>query len=145
MTTLVNTAVTAMVAALQSAPAVCAVVDRVRLRALAADIDVALAVRPIASEVMQAGLSPAAPISWQTTIAVECYARSNASTAPDVAVDAVLQGAFARLMEDPTLGGLVVSIKPRAVSYDFDADGTQSTCATLVLEVLQRTAGNTLT
>lgn len=144
MSTLINTAVSAIVDALGGAPAVCADIERVRLRPVSSGVSLAVAVRPVASEVLQTNLNPGMPLSWNTTVAVECYAKSGADVAADVAVDDLLADTYARLMSDPTLGGLVVNLRPKGVSYDFDADGQQTTCATLVLEILQRTAGNSL-
>jgi len=143
MSTLISTAVTAIVAALQSAPAVCSHVDRVRLRPVAQGVSLAVAVRPVQSEVQQYQLS-SLPVSWSTTVSVECYAKSGAATSPDVAVDALLESVYSRLMADPTLAGAVVTLQPKGISYDFDADGEHSTCASLVLQVLHRSVGATL-
>lgn len=138
MTTLVNTAITAIVAALTSAPAVCDVVDRVRLRPVSDAAPLAVAVRPMQAEVTQIALQPGLPISWTTAVAVECYARSGAATAPDVAVDALLQAVYSRLMLDPTLTGTLRSLQPKGISFDFDADGSHSVCATLVFDALHK-------
>lgn len=145
MTSFVNTAVTAVVAALQSGTPVASTIARVRLRPLAQATTQAVVVRPVASQVVEAALAPGYPVSWTTTVAVECYARSGSATAPDVAVDALLQAVYDRLMADPSLGGAVLALQPQELSYDFDADGEQTTCATLVFNVRHRTAGNTLT
>lgn len=145
MTSLVNTAVSAMVDALQSGIPVAPLVGRVRLRAMAQTTVQAVVVRPIASQVSEAALAPGYPVSWTTTIAVECYARSGAATAPDVAVDALLEAVYSRLMADPSLGGVVLALQPQDLSYDFDADGEQTTCATLVFNARQKTVGSTFT
>lgn len=145
MTSFVNTAVTAVVAALQSGTPVASLIARVRLRPLAQATTQAVVVRPVASQVSEAALAPGYPVSWTTTVAVECYARSGSATAPDVAVDALLQSVYDRLMSDPSLGGTVLALQPQELSYDFDADGEQTTCVTLVFAVRHRTAGNTLT
>lgn len=142
--TLVNAAITAMVAALTSAPAVCAHVERGRRRAVAQDVDLAIVVRPVQSEVTQSALAYGTPVTWLTSVAVECYARSGASVAADLAVDPLIDSAYARLLADPTLGGAVVVIKPQGIGYDFDSDGQQTTCATLVFHIVHRTPGNTL-
>jgi hypothetical protein len=47
-------------------------------------------------------------------------------------------------MADTTLGGAVISLQPQDVSYDFDADGEQTTCVTLVFQILQRATAGTL-
>lgn len=143
MSTLVSSAVGAIVGALQSAPAVCSHIDRVRLRPVAQAVDLAIAVRPVQSEVLQYQLS-SLPVSWSTTVSVECYARSGANTPADVAVDVLLESVYSRLMADPTLAGVVVALQPKGISYDFDADGEQSTCASMVFNVLHRSAGATL-
>lgn len=141
--TLVNTAVTAMVAALQSAPAVCVDVARGRRRAVSQDVDLAIVVRPVQTEATQSDYS-GIPVAWRTSVAVECYARSGASTPPDIAVDALVQAAYTRLLLDPTLGGIVPGIEPQGIGYDFDADGQQSTCATIVFHITHGTLGSTL-
>ena len=138
--TIVNTVVTAAMAALQGAAPV---VGRVRLRPLSSTTLTAVVVRPVSSEVFDAPDLTGYPYAWNTLIAVECYARSGTATAPDVAVDALLEATYARLMADPTLGGAVLALQPQEVSYDFDADGDQTTCATLVFSVRHKTAGTT--
>lgn len=145
MSTLVNTAVTAMVAALQSAPAVASSVARVRLRPQAQATTQAVVVRPLQSQAGDADVPMGYPVSWTTTIAVECYARSTAATSPDVAVDALVESTYARLVQDPTLSGAVITLQLQEISYDFDADGDQTTCATLVFQTLQRVTAGTLT
>ena len=142
--TLVNTAVTAMVAALQSAPAVAPNVARVRLRPQAQATTQAVVVRPLQSQAGDTDVPMGYPVSWTSTIAVECYARSTAATSPDVAVDALVAATYARLVQDPTLGGAVITLQLQEISYDFDADGDQTTCATLVFQTLQRATAGTL-
>ena len=142
--TLVNTAVTAMVAALQSAPAVAPNVARVRLRPQAQATTQAVVVRPLQSQAGDTDVPMGYPVSWTSTIAVECYARSTAATSPDVAVDALVAATYARLVQDPTLGGTVITLQLQEISYDFDADGDQTTCATLVFQTLQRATAGTL-
>lgn len=144
MTSLVNTAVAAMVSALQSAPAVATNVARVRLRPLAQATTQAVVVRPLQSQVGDVDLAPGYPVSWTTAIAVECYAKSTTATSPDVAVDALVESVYSRLMLDTTLGGAVLSLQPQDISYDFDADGEQTTCVTLVFQTLQRANAGTL-
>lgn len=144
MSSFINTTVTAIMAALQSAPAVAAQVGRVRLRPLAQSATQAVVVRPLHTQVTEAGLMPGMPISWTSTIAVECYARSGATLAPDVAVDPLIAAVYARLMTDPTLGGVVLGIQPQEISYDFDADIDQTTCVTLSFSTRHRANGATL-
>lgn len=144
MTTIINAAVTAMVSALQGAPAVAPVVGRVVLRQFSQDTATAVVVRPLRSDASEGALATDYPISWTSAVAVECYARAIGATAPDVAVDAVLEAAYTRLMADPTLGGVTLSLQPQQVAYDFDADGEKTACATLVFHVFQRANAGTL-
>lgn len=143
MTTLIADAVGAVVAALSAAPAVASQVSRARMRPLAANQASMVVVRPIESSVNEDEL--AGPIvSWNTLIAVECYARTNVSTSPDLAIDAVLQAVHARIASNPTLSGTVLSIQPRKVTFDTDADGEASVCAVSLFTARQRAASGAL-
>lgn len=145
MTSFVSATVAAIVAALSSGTPVATQIARVRLRPLAQAQAQAVVVRPLQAEVIEQALSPGYPVSWTSAISVECYARSGVATAPDVAVDSLLSAVFARLMADPTLGGVVLSLQPKNIAWDFDADGEQTTCATLVLHARHRASGGALT
>lgn len=127
----------AMVAALGASPAVSPQIHRARVRPVAADWATLVAVRPI-----DATLEPFAiqggPMNVDTRIAVECYARARAGQPPDVAVDALLGAAYARLAENSTLGGLVGDLVPSSLTYDFDADGDATACATLIYTAVHR-------
>lgn len=144
MTIMVNAAVAAMVAALSSGTPVATQVSRVYLRPMAAAQAQAVVVRPLQSEVSETTLYPNLPVSWISAISVECYARTSAATTPDVAVDSLVEAVYARLMADPTLGGVVVSLQPQSIAWDFDADGEKTVCATLVFHARQRSTGATL-
>lgn len=145
MTTQFNAIVTAMVAALNAGTPVAPQVDRVRLRPMAKTTDRAVVVRPDEAGAGEVAIYPNAPVSWTSAMVVECYARSSAGTAPDVAVDSLLEDAYARLMTDPTLGGVVSSLEPKTLKWDFDVDGEQTACATLVFHALRASAGLTIT
>ena len=144
MSTIIDQVVTAMLAALQSAPAVSAQIGRINLRPVAQATNQAVVVRPLGAEARDASNISHYPTSWATAIAVECYARSTGATAPDQSVDALLEAVYARLMADPTLGGVVVDLQAQSLSYDFDADGDKTACATLVFTALQRANAGTL-
>lgn len=139
--TIVNQAVTAILQALSSAPAVASQIERVRIRPWSLSISTAVSVRPIQVVVMNSELPTGHPYAWNAAIVVECYARSGSSTAPDVAVDALLANVYNRLLADPTLGGAVSALQPQAVVYDFDADGEQTVCATLQINVRLKSVG----
>ncbi len=144
MTIMTNAAVGAIIAALTAGTPVAPQVARVRLRPLAANQALAVVVTPLQADASPAAINPNLPVSWTSAIRVECYARTSAATTPDVAVDSLVEAVYARLMADPTLGGVVVSLQAQSLSWDFDADGEQTTCATFVFTALQRSTGATL-
>ena len=140
---LVNTAVTAIVALLQAAPAVAPVVGRVRMRPMAQSGTTQVVVRPVDTQVQEASMTSGYPNSWDTRLGVECYARAAAGQAPDVAVDSLVEAVYSRLMANPTLAGAVIQLQPQALGYDFDADGETTVCATFVFTARQRSTLNT--
>lgn len=145
MTTLVSTAVAAVIAALNAGTPVATQIARVRLRPMAQAQAQAVVVRPLQSEVAETSLYPNLPVSWTSAISVECYARSGVATAPDVALDSLVEAVYARLMADPTLGGAVLSLQPQSLTWDFDADGEQTACAAFVFTARQRAVAATFT
>lgn len=133
MSTPVAAVVTAMMSALQAPPAIAEQIARVRLRPFSSATTTAVAVRPIDAERDESSLSFSGLSVWAVRVGVECYARST-STTPDLAVDDLLADVHERLMTDPTLSGVVPGgLEPRGISFDFDADGDQFACGTLVL------------
>ncbi|ARV17479.1 hypothetical protein AEP_00519 [Curvibacter sp. AEP1-3] len=144
MSTIVVKTVDAIEAALKAGTPVAPLIERGRRRPIPISSATAVAIRPVQIEVAQAQMVSGMPVSWNGSYAVECYARSGKSTSPDVAVDELVQDVYARLMQDPTLGGVVVVIRPQGIAYDFDADGELTACATLVFNVLHRANGATL-
>lgn len=115
-------------------------VHRVRLRALPASTTEAVCVRPVRADVAETDMS-GRPITWRSTVEVECYARATGATALDEAVDPLVSQVYAALLTDPSLGGAVVDVAPQSLAYDFDTDAEAVACATLVFSVFHR-AGN---
>lgn len=141
MTSLLATATTAVIATLTGVPGV-PVPQRIRLRPLPEGTMRAVVVRPAQAEVLQESLS-GYPVSWQISMAVECYAKATQHETPDAAIDAVLQAVYAAIAKDLTLGSRVINISIGHVVYDFDADADQFACATLHLSILQQAAPGT--
>lgn len=139
---MINALTTAIVAALQEAPAVAPRVDRVRLRPLPAGATTAVVVRPLQADVLDSELTGQGyPYQWQTSIAVECYARAPAGVSPDVAVDALVEAVYSRLLS----ASLPVSqLQPQGVAFDYDADGENTVCATFQFTARQLTVGASL-
>lgn len=142
--TMINSAVSAIVSALQAAPAVSTRVERVRLRALPTSAQNAVVVRPLGSDVQDAELPTGYPYVWNTAIAVECYARVPQGSAPDATVDSLVSSVYGRLMNDPTLSGDVVVLQPQSIQYEYDVNDEPIVCAILTINARQKTAGASL-
>lgn len=140
MPSIVNAAITALVAALNANPPVCSHIGRVRLRAIPKSAPTYVVARPDDGEADAAQVTNAAPVSWSSRIAVDCYARvaAGSNLSPDQAVDPLATAVMARIADDPTLGGAVLSMRPASYAYDFDADGEQTVCLTFVFIARQR-------
>ncbi len=129
-------AVNAVIAALPGG----VTVHRVRMRPLSASTTEAVCVRPVRSDVAETDMA-GKPITWRSTVEVECYARVTGANAPDQAVDPLVSQVYASLLTDPSLGGAVADVAPQSLAYDFDVDADAVACATLVFSVYHR-AGN---
>jgi hypothetical protein len=135
--------VTALVANLSAPIAVSANIYRTLLRPLPDTATTAVVVR-LQNAAPDRDQLNGNPVDMTTQIAVECYARSSTTTA-DLAVDALLESVYTRLMSDQTLGGTVMDINCTALQFGFDAEAQQFAVATLTLDVRHRTSGLTLT
>lgn len=145
MSSIISTAVAAIVASLQQVPAVSANVSRTRLRPLSAEVSSAVVVRPIDADPGDADLSPGLPVFWTVRLAVDCYARAAAGVAPDAAVDPLLTAVYARLLADPRLGGAVRMLQPAGLAYEFDAEAEQVVCASFTFVALLTSAPSVFT
>lgn len=132
-------AVQALVATLQAAPAVAPKVYRTRLRPLAQQDSTAVVVRLSGSD-PDTSVGQGALTVWSTAITLECYARGSASAPADETVDALLAQVYARLQQDPSLGGTAGGLTPHSLALDYDIDGEQTACATLTLLVRHASA-----
>lgn len=129
--------VTAIVALLQSGVPVSPQIHRARVRPLPEDWTTAVSVRLEQAEFDRLAIRQA-PINLDTTVVVECYARSSTLT-PDLAADALLAAVYARLAADPTLGGTVSDLQPLSMTYDFDSDADRTACVSITYLVRHRT------
>lgn len=134
MASIVSSAIAALKAQLEQSPSVCSHVGRVRLRTIPKGAATYVVVRPDEGEADAAVLATGAPTSWASRVIVDCYARVPAGSgqAPDEVVDDTATAVMARIAQDSTLGGAVLSMRPASYAYDFDADGEQTVCLTLV-------------
>ncbi len=133
----------AIVARLQSSPAVCPVVLRSRMRPIAEQDSQAVVVR-LGRSVAERTAILGAPIQWMTDVQIECYAEA-AATPGDAAVDDLLQAVYTRLMADKSLGGRAQDVMPQDIEWDNAAQAMPAGCATLTVQVVHTTGANTLT
>jgi hypothetical protein len=85
------------------------------------------------------------PIDWDSDFELTVVARKTASVEASDVADAVWAAAFAALMADQTLGGLVEYLQPGECSVE-DAEGDTSLCRlTWTFTARHRTANNTIT
>lgn len=133
----------AIAAKLEEATAVSAQIYRARMRPMAEQHTNAVVVRCEGGEAQRFAIA-GAPIDWQSTWRVECYARASAST-PDAAVDSLMAAAYARLAADPTLGGNVIDMNIQRVDFDYAEEAQDLACATLTYLVQHRTGAAALT
>ena len=90
-----------------------------------------------------------APIDWTTTVMFESAARGSitypsGSVTGDQAALALFQTAWERLFSDPTLGGLALDMIPAPFEIDEDELDNPVGCVRSAVQVLHRTAANTL-
>jgi hypothetical protein len=142
MSTQFSQIVGAIVAALQSNPAVCQKVYRARPDSVPEDLDQAVNVQ---WEQGLAGFAAirGAPIDWTTKISVDCYARSRTDTG-DVAVDPLLAAVFERLAEDTTLGGLIADLNVAGIEAENSTDSKKTGWVRLTYIAQHRTDNGTL-
>lgn len=139
MTTVFARVAGAAVAALEAAPPVSSAVYRARMRAVSQQESTAVVVRLRQAEVDR-GVGNGTPGIWATVLDVECYARALPGQSGDDAVDALLDATVARLVADPSLGGVVGDIGLLGVTWDFDMDGQGTACAVVTFSVRHATA-----
>lgn len=85
------------------------------------------------------------PIDWDSEFELTVLARKTASVEASDVADAVWAAAFAAVMADQTLGGLVDYVEPGEAVVE-DAEGDTSLCRlTWTFTVRHRTANNTIT
>lgn len=98
------------------------------------------------SQATPAATSGDTRIDWQTQIRVECLARAVTGTSADDAADALAAAAYARLMGNATLGGVLLDpLEQTAMGWAEDEADGQLSGVQLLLTAKHRTANNTLT
>ena len=145
MASIFSSAVSAIVLALNTPTPVAPLIEVMRLRVIPDNVEQAVVVRIDGADVISHAIAIMQPTGWRSAIAVECYARFDATTTADIAIDNLLQAVAQRLMQDPTLGGVVISLRPESVRYEATAAADNFVCATISFSTTQRPAGQFLT
>lgn len=145
MPTIFSSAVSAMVLALNTPTPVAPLIEAMRLRVIPDNVESAVVVRIDGADVIGHAMAVNQPTGWRSAVAVECYARFDATTTADAAIDGLLQAVAQRLMQDPTLGGVVISLRPESVRYEAAAAADNFVCATISFSTTQRPVGQFLT
>lgn len=136
----------AVVALMQTAPALSSYVWKGRRRPVPEQADTAVIVRLRNSDlenVLQ-GNYTGAPTHWLTTLDVEIYARPSSTQTADEVLDALLSDVGDRIAADSTLTGTVADI--RVIGIDWDEDETADRLVSCVArcQVKHQTANRTL-
>lgn len=142
MRTAFATIVSAVIAQLSAAPAVCEKIYRSSGIAVPDQVDRAIVVE-FNRSIPQVAAIARAPIDWLSTFSVECFARSLTETG-DLAVDPLLFAVFERLAQDPTLGGLIGDLAVVGVEADNSVEGKKTGWVRITYVADHRTNNSTL-
>lgn len=85
-----------------------------------------------------------APVDWTTDITITCFARADGSTSQGRASRALHARVFARIMADPTLGGLAFDLFEPQLTAERDPADNRLGALIATYPVQHRTAARTL-
>ena len=134
--------VSAVIAQLSAPPAVCEKIYRSSSSIVPDQVDRAINVE-FNRALPQLSTIAGAPIDWNSTISVECLARSM-SESGDLAVDPLMFAVFERLAQDPTLGGLIGDLAVVGVEADNSVEGKKTGWVRITYVADHRTNNSTL-
>ena len=134
--------VSAVIAQLSAAPAVCEKIYRSSSSVVPEQVDRAVNVE-FNRALPQLDTIAGAPIDWNSTISVECLARSMTESG-DLAVDPLMFAVFERLAQDPTLGGVVGDLTVVGVEADNSVEGKKTGWVRITYVADHRTKNTTL-
>jgi hypothetical protein len=133
-----------ILAALNGAPAIAqGNISEERTRPLGQNVNEAVIVRFAGSTPNRNSMG--AGIDWTTTVNIEHHARGDART-PSGRASRILTGiVFARLMADPSLGGVLMDLRPPRLAADQSQSlDDEMGCVIAQYTALHRSASNTL-
>lgn len=132
MTTVLLRLAEAVEQRLKTPTPVATLIERSRVRELAAGAGTSVIVRSLPATPAEGSYSFSAPSIWQARVAVELYA--SAVGQADAALDTLLQAVMERLMAEPRLGGAAPSgLAPESVSIEHDQEDRAYASALIVL------------
>ncbi|WP_027864263.1 hypothetical protein [Massilia alkalitolerans] len=139
MSTAFSKAVSAVISALSTSPAVCKSIHRARAHVVPEQEDESISVQ-WEQALPQQGTITGAPIDWSTRLTVDCYARSGAvGVTGDVVVDPLLERVYERLAADPTLGGMLDDLVIAGIEAENTSEGKKTGWVRLTYVAQHRT------
>lgn len=132
----------ALVALFQAEPPLAPAIFRARDRAVSKSTTTAISVQWDGA-VPEPGAIAGAPVYWKSRYSVECYARTTAES-PDVAVDPILVGVYARIAADTTLAGLVLNVGEPLIEAEYSAEGDKTGWVRMSYDIEHQTENSTL-
>ena len=124
MSTAFAKVVTAVMAMLQAAPAVCDTIYRARPNVVPDQTSRAVNVQ-WENALPNNGAIGGAPVDWATRLSVECFARGM-SESGDLEVDPLLESVYERLAADSTLGGVVAHLECVGLEAENTSEGKKT-------------------
>lgn len=92
----------------------------------------------------EGGAIKGAPVDWLTSVQLRCQARRDSALTGARASRVLHAQAYARLMADPSLGGLAFDIDPPQIQSDMQRVDTRVGCIDALYVIRHRTQEHTL-
>lgn len=137
--------VDAILAALRQSPAVTTglIDEDIDIAAIPEGCDEAVSVSLTASDPGRSVLRDH-PVQWTSTVLLECFARKDGRTLAGRASRALHQRAYERLMQDPSLGGVLIDLLEPGLVTDPEQADTRLGVTTATYTAVHRTAARSL-
>lgn len=114
MTTIRENILSTLATTLASVSGVSGRVYRSRVEPIARNESPAVIIEPVSD---QATIPDTiSRIHWRLIVRVMVYVRANV---PDQAADSIVQSVYSKVMQDPTVGGYAIDVRPVSVSFEM--------------------------
>ena len=136
----------AALVALRAGPALCGAIDEdVDTEAVPEGTTELINVRHETSTPVNRAAIRGNPVEWQTDIVVEAYARGDSPQPGTGRASRALQArVYARLLAEPSLGGVAIDLLPGPIGTDSDRVDRRLGCCAATYTVIHRTGAATL-